>query len=41
MACTVTTTYRGGGDTAPAAWTLRLLQAPAGQWRVDGVLSTD
>lgn len=39
--CTVTTAYRGGGSTAPAAWTLRLLQAPPGQWRVDGVLSTD
>lgn len=38
--CTTTTTYRGGGGTAPAAWTLRLLQAPPGQWRVDGVLST-
>ena len=38
--CTTTTTYRGGGGTAPARWTLRLLQAPAGQWRVDGVLST-
>lgn len=41
VTCTVATTYRGGGDTAPAAWTVRLLQAPAGQWRVDGVLSTD
>ena len=42
VTCTATTNYRGGGgDTAPAAWTLRLLQAPAGQWRVDGVLSTD
>ena len=38
--CTTTTTYRGGGGTAPATWTLRLLQASAGQWRVDGVLST-
>jgi hypothetical protein len=41
VTCTVTTTYRGGDDTAPAAWTLRLVQEPAGQWRVDGVLSTD
>ena len=41
VTCTVTTTYRGGGDTTPAAWTLRLVQAAPGQWRVDGVLSTD
>lgn len=34
-----TTTFRGGGGTAPATWTLRLVQAPPGQWRVDGVLS--
>lgn len=40
VTCTVTTTYRGGGDTAPAAWTLRLLLVAPGQWRVDGVLST-
>jgi hypothetical protein len=40
VACTTTTTYRGGGGTAPATWTLRLVQAPPGQWRVDGVLST-
>ncbi len=39
VACTVTTTYRGG-DTTPADWTLRLVLAN-GQWRVDGVLSTD
>ena len=42
VAAAVTTAYRGGGGaTAPAEWTLRLLQAPPGQWRVDGVLSTD
>ena len=41
VTCTVTTAYRGGGDTTPAAWTVRLLQVTAGQWRVDGVLSTD
>lgn len=41
VACTVTTAYRGGDDTAPAQWTVRLLQGPNGQWRVDGVLSTD
>ena len=41
VAAAVTTAYRGGGATAPAEWTLRLLQAPPGQWRVDGVLSTD
>lgn len=40
VACTVTTTYRGGSDTTPADWTLRLVLAD-GQWRVDGVLSTD
>lgn len=40
VACTTTTTYRGGGGTALATWTLRLVQAPPGQWRVDGVLST-
>lgn len=38
--CTTTTAYRGGGGTAAEAWTVRLLQAPPGQWRVDGVLST-
>jgi hypothetical protein len=37
---TTTTTYRGGGGTTAAAWTVRLVQAPSGQWRVDGVLST-
>ncbi len=41
VAAAVTTAYRGGGATAPAEWTLRLLQASPGQWRVDGVLSTD
>lgn len=40
MACTTTTTYRGGGATAPGGWTLRLVQGPPGRWRVDGVLST-
>ncbi len=39
VTCTTTTTYRGGGGTKPAAWTLRLVQTPPGQWRVDGVLS--
>ncbi len=39
--CTTTTTYRGGGGTTAAAWTVRLVHAPPGQWRVDGVLSTD
>jgi hypothetical protein len=37
---TTTTSYRGGGGTQPANWTLRLTRAPEGQWRVDGVLST-
>jgi len=41
VSCTVTTAYRGGGHTAPALWTLRLLRGARGQWRVDGVLSTD
>jgi hypothetical protein len=41
VASTTTTSYRGGGGTQPAVWTLRLVQAPAGQWRVDGVLSTE
>lgn len=41
VTCTVTTAYRGGGDTADAAWTVRLLQVAPGQWRVDGVLSND
>ena len=40
VACTVTTTYRGGRDATAAAWTLRLRQVSPGQWRVDGVLST-
>lgn len=40
VACTTTVTYRGGGGTTAATWTLRLVQAPVGQWRVDGVLST-
>lgn len=38
---TRTVTYRGGADTAPARWTVRLLQGSGGRWRVDGVLSTD
>lgn len=41
VTCSVTTTYRGGGDTTDAAWTVRLQQAAPGQWRVDGVLSAD
>lgn len=41
VTCTVTTSYRGGGGAELAAWTVRLVPAPAGQWRVDGVLSTD
>lgn len=41
VTCTVTTIYRGGGGTEPAAWTVRLVPAPDAQWRVDGVLSTD
>lgn len=41
VTCSVNTAYRGGGGTAAASWTLRLLQVTPGQWRVDGVLSTD
>jgi hypothetical protein len=40
VSCTVTTTYRGGSATTPAAWSLRLLQVSPAHWRVDGVLST-
>lgn len=41
VTCTVTTSYREGGGTEPAAWTVRLVPAPDGQWRVNGVLTTD
>ena len=40
VACTTNVTYRGGGASTAATWTLRLVQQPVGQWRVDGVLST-
>ena len=40
VACTTNGTYRGGGASTAATWTLRLVQQPVGQWRVDGVLST-
>jgi hypothetical protein len=37
----ITVTYRGHGTgrAEPVEWTLRLVQTPGKQWRVDGVLS--